>query len=260
MQTYFRQILQQLCKGNAWTLKWISDDYVGVLETKQKRRLFVLSDLGLNSSTARAISRDKCATYAVLRESQVPVIEHKLLYHPSEHDFLPEIAEYFNQYNRHIVLKDNLGSGGEGVFEIRKLEDVPAALKQAVLRSDMAALCPFYDIKYEYRLIMLDHSPRLTYRKERGEDWRFNLYQGATSSTIDEKLLETVLLPMAMATTKALNIRFCSVDIIETRSGEFLVMEVNNTVFIEKYLQQHPDKYDKVKALYQEAVEKLLEK
>lgn len=259
MKTYFRQILRQLSAEKGWKLRWVSDDYVGIIEFGQKRRLLVLSDLGLNSSTARAVSRDKCATYAVLSESQIPVVEHKLLYHPSEHDFLSEITEYFNQHDQHIVLKDNLGSDGEGVFEIERLEDVPPALKKAVVGSDMAALCPFYEIKYEYRLIMLDHSLRLAYRKERGEDWRFNLYQGAKSSTIDAALLETVLLPIAVAATKALNIRFCSVDIVETVTGDFLVMEVNNTVFIEKYLQQHPDEYDKVKAIYQEAIEKLFE-
>lgn len=259
MNTYFRQILRQLSAEKGWKLRWVSDDYVGIIEFGQKRRLLVLSDLGLNSSTARAVSRDKCATYVVLSESQIPVVEHKLLYHPSEHDFLPEIAEYFNQHDQHIVLKDNLGSDGEGVFEIKRLEDVPPALKKAVVESDMVALCPFYEIKYEYRLIMLDHTLRLAYRKERGEDWRFNLYQGAKSSAIDEAFLKTVLLPIAVAATKALNIRFCSVDIIETVSGDFLVMEVNNTVFIERYLQQHPDEYDKVKAIYQEAIEKLFE-
>lgn len=259
MKTYFRQILQQLCTENGWTLKSVSDDYVRILETNRGRRLFVLSDFGLNSSTVREVAWDKCATYAVLRESQVPAIEHKLLYHPSEHNFLPEITEYFNQHDQHIVLKDNLGSDGEGVFEIKRLEDVPPALKKATLRSDMAALCPFYEIKYEYRLIMLDHTLRLAYRKERGTDWRFNLYQGAKSSAIDEALLKTVLLPIAVAATKALNIRFCSVDIIETVTGDFLVIEVNNTVFIERYLQQHPDEYDKVKAIYQEAIEKLFE-
>lgn len=256
--SHYRQILDELSAEQNFTLRWLSDDYVGILEKDSVRRLLVWNDLGLNSSTARAVACDKYATYSLLKQDGIPVIEHFLLFQPNLDECLADVNEYFMMHGQHIVIKDNEGCNGDNVFEIREPSEIPEAIIKCIKHSESAVVCPFYDIKFEYRLVVLDERVRLAFCKQRGKDWRFNLRYGAKVSDVKPELLEQVLTPLALAAAKSLTIRFCSVDVIETTDGEFLVLEVNSRVFMEKYLDQRPDEYKKVKQIYNDAIKKIL--
>jgi D-alanine-D-alanine ligase-like ATP-grasp enzyme len=86
-------------------------------------------------------------------------------------------------------------------------------------------------------------------------NWKSNLAEGAKAAVTEN---ETVKI-LAVKAANAINIRFCSVDIIETTAGDFYVMEINSGVMIEHFLNSNQDKYEMVKSIYEKAVLKMLE-
>lgn len=84
--------------------------------------------------------------------------------------------------------------------------------------------------------------------------WKFNLSQGATSKQIvNSTVLETVQ-DLSLKAARAIHINFSSVDIIETFTGEFLVMEINSGVVLNKFIEDNPKNYDIAKNIYRQAV------
>ena len=116
---------------------------------------------------------------------------------------------------------------------------------------------------------MLNGELRLIYGKERGNDWRFNLQNGANSVEVTDADTRNHLTSLAKRTVNELNLRFCSVDIIEldstdshlldSNAREFLVIEVNSAVETAHYLEQHPDQSNFVKNIYRDAILKMFE-
>ncbi|AXG69742.1 cyanophycin synthetase [Kordia sp. SMS9] len=86
-------------------------------------------------------------------------------------------------------------------------------------------------------------------------NWKSNLGEGAQAEIIANEAIST----LAIKAANAINIRFCSVDIIETTLGAFYVLEINSGVMIEHFLNSNPQEYDRVKAIYEKAVLRMLE-
>jgi glutathione synthase/RimK-type ligase-like ATP-grasp enzyme len=84
-------------------------------------------------------------------------------------------------------------------------------------------------------------------------DWKHNLVRGAHPVIItDPGLLET-LTALGQRCAAELNIRFASIDIIETE-GHRLILEVNSGVMMEHFAHSLPDGYARAKAVYAKAV------
>lgn len=90
--------------------------------------------------------------------------------------------------------------------------------------------------------------------------WKSNLGKGAYPIIIEERSEKyTQIMQLAKRAANAINIRFASVDIIETEKNELLVLEINAGVMIEHFLKRLPKQYSKVKSVYEKAVLKMLE-
>lgn len=261
--SFYSSILKDICQEEKAKITWLSNDYLGIMEKNGRKCRIMWNKYDLNSAVAAAIADDKFATYEVLKAAGVPVIEHALLYelddpHPFAEGYnsLDYVREYFRAQGGRIVMKPNNGASGVGVSLVTQESDIEPALKVVFWHAVSASMCPFYEVRYEYRLILLDGTVRLAYRKTRGEDWRFNLCHGALAEKLHNVELEKQLAEIARQAAQAIGLRFCSVDISETISGERLVMEVNSHVTAEHYLQQHPEDYALVKEFYHDAVRK----
>lgn len=261
----YHQILDEICQENQIDLTWLSSDWLAVLQKNgQKRQVLGYGKFDLNPAAASMAADDKYVTFDILRHFDVPVIEHAMLYEADNHKTYvagrntPEyIAEYFTKHNNHIVIKPNAGQCGMGISQITDLKQVPAALDEVFRQSFSASLCPFYEIEHEYRVVVLDGEARLIYQKNRQDDWRFNLSQGASVSQVTDEALRETLTVLARSAAKAIGLRFCSVDIIKTTSDELMIIEVNSGVAIVHYLEQFPDDYEKVKAIYHDVIQKM---
>lgn len=260
---YFCDILTDLCREEKIELTWLSNFKVAKLCRGQEKHYIVLESFGLNSATAVAITNDKYATYCVLSDEKVPVIEHTLCYgsdnsrdYAKGRNTLAFVQEFFEQHEGDIVLKPNSGCAGKDVYHITERSQLADLLQKVCPGDNSASLCPFYDIAAEYRVIWLDDEPRLIYQKQRQADWRFNLSNGAKSIDVTDTTLRQELVKIARAAVAAIGLRFCSVDIIQTE-GKLLVLEVNSGVTSYNYLTQHPDRYPQVQAIYRDALRKL---
>lgn len=264
--SYFDQMLREICDTEEIQLQWVSNFWVAILQARAQTHFIIGHKFDLNPYAAGLIADDKYSTYEVLSRADLPIIEHRLIYAPREtsicaadYNSLARMEEYLAQHQNHIVIKPNNGTLGKDVVEITSFRQLPAGLKQVFRQSFSGSMCPFYEIRYEYRIIVLDGESRLVYRKERGADWRFNLDHGARASKVTDSQKRQQLTQLAVDAARALGLRFCAVDIIETVDDEILIMEINSGVMIEHYLEQKPDDYELVKAIYADAIRKMFD-
>ncbi len=126
----------------------------------------------LNGHGFGKIMDDKYATYEVLKRKKIPVIEHHILYsEKNKNDYAKDCNRYetayelFEHYNQNIVLKGNIRTCGLEVFHITTKEELTNHLDKLFQKQSSISLCPFYEIKKEYRLIMLENECLLMYAK-----------------------------------------------------------------------------------------------
>lgn len=260
----YTSILSEICQESGVSLQWFSNNWVALLEKGKAKHFTIGYNFNINSAAAARIASDKIATYELLRHFGVPAVECRPLYESGNPELYAKdyqsksyIEAFFDKNHQHIVLKPNGGQGGIDVYQISEISQVQPVLKKIFRQGYLAVMCPFYEIRNEYRFIMLDGEVRLAYMKERNEDWRFNLSQGASAKKIEGGKLYEKLLALAKRAVQVLEIRFCSVDIIKTQADELMVMEVNSGVTTGKYLEQHPEDYSKVKQIYADVLEKM---
>lgn len=257
-------ILNDICQEENINLTWLSNNWLALLERNGQQRFIMGYKFDLNSAIAAGIADDKFATFDVLSNAKIPVVRHALLYEPGNNDVcargknsLGYVQDFFIKHHEHIVIKPNNGTRGMNVHEISQTADIEPALREVFHQSYSASMCPFYQIKREYRLIMLDGEEKISYYKERCNDWRFNLGHGAIAYEITNEALHQKLLKIAQGAVRAIGLRFCSVDIIETTNHELLVLEVNSGVMTRKFLSQYPERHPDVYKMYHEAVKKM---
>lgn len=262
----YNRILDEICQEEQIQIDWLSDNWLGVLERAGQRRYILGHKFDLNPAVSELVADDKYATFEILHKDNVPVIEHQMIYEESNHqpyvhgrNSVEYILRFFRGNHEHIVIKPNNGQCGNNVYQITAPEQIAPALKKVLHQSMSGSLCPFYQIRHEYRIILLDGEERLSYQKNLGDDWRFNLDKGATAAPIEDQALHQRLVDLARRAASSLHLRFCSVDIINTFDNELLVMEVNSGVMTEHYLQQYPEQYEVVKDIYHDAVKKMFE-
>ncbi len=265
-ETSFQQLVKEICQENEIGLTWMSSNWMAQLDKGDKRRYILGHKFDLNSAASALVADDKYATFEVLKKDGVPVIEHSIIYEKDNHEpyvlgrnSLDYITEYFDAHQKHIVIKPNLGQCGNNVYQITDTKQITPILEKVFHQSMSASLCPFYQIQHEYRVILLDGEERLSYQKNLGDGWKFNLCHGATAQPIQNELMHQCIVNIAQKAAKALDLRFCSVDIIDTVEHELLVMEVNSGVMTENYLKQYPEQRDDVKIIYGDAIQKMFE-
>ena len=103
--------------------------------------------------------------------------------------------------------------------------------------------------------------------------WKFNLSQGSIAKKLNDevlkdrlikiakkvtdKLLQEKLINIAKQVCKEINLKFGSIDIIETTDDKLLVLEVNSGVMLENYVRLNPNEYNVVKGIYRKAITSL---
>jgi len=207
--------------------------------------------------------------------------------------------ELFEKYNEKIVIKANDSCQGKEVFLIDKKENIEEFFIDLFGRGyDSLSLCPFEKIKNEYRVIVLDNECLFSYKKElpkiigdgiksiedyvidlniaipdkrldleyvpkKGEEcylsWKFNLSGGAIPKEIEDLNKKEKIEEIAKNASKAINIRFASVDIIENENCELKVMEINATVCMNKFTEKFENGYEIAKEIYRKAMKKMFE-
>jgi glutathione synthase/RimK-type ligase-like ATP-grasp enzyme len=119
------------------------------------------SSFGNNSNSSAKLATDKCCTYEVLKSYNVPVAQHNFI------DKQNSNLDFTSKYNYDVVVKPNKGMEGIDVLHLTNLEDIKRETNRIIRYEKSVAICPFYNIKNEYRTFYLDGQCLLTYDKKR---------------------------------------------------------------------------------------------
>lgn len=208
-------------------------------------------------------------------------------------DSLQNIYYDLEKYHE-VVLKPENGYEGTDVYRCSCIEDISLIFKKFQKPYSYICSSPYYSVKAEYRTICLNGKALLSYQKSlpfvtgNGKDtiqqlakqkygdnfslfnsedtqiptcgknviigWKFNLSQGAKSNPINNPTVLETVQELSLKAACAIHINFSSVDIIETFSGEFLVMEINSGVVLNQFIDDNPKNYDITKNIYRKAV------
>lgn len=264
----FQNIIKQICNEEQIKFNLLSKDWIIMLEKNGKTRFISGYKFGLNSHSVGEILDDKYGLYEVLFSKRVPIIEHKIIYNPSNtNDYAKDcnsydyVKKYFYENNQHIIIKPNKGTCGNGVYNITNVDEIDNCLNTLFRSNFSLSMCPFYNIKNEYRLIMLNNKCKLIYEKalpivigdgkssikdllirfnksyfsdkldnkkysrilKKNEifqyDWKFNLSKGGLALKVDNNELKNKLIKIAENVCKSINLKFGSIDIIQTMSN-----------------------------------------
>ena len=271
MAEIFKKIIEDICRENGIKYNFLSKDWVIMLEKNGKKRFISGYKFDLNSHGIGLIADDKYALYDVLKVKKIPVIEHKIVYNKTNNsdyaigcNTYEYVKDYFTQNNNHIVIKPNNGTCGRNVFNVTDINEIDTILDKLFKTNYSISICPFYEIKNEYRVIMLNGEKKLLYAKylpivigngkktirqlllefnpiyfkdklkdskydkilndkEKFEyNWKFNLSQGSIAKMVENKSLEEKLIQIAKDVCNNINLRFGSIDIVETINGKLL--------------------------------------
>jgi len=100
---------------------------------------------------------------------------------------------------------------------------------------------------------------RVCVGKQRTSSWKHNLAEGALSVEVSAQDRGR-LSPLAVRAAAALDMTFCSVDILDTASHGPLVIEINHKVMLGDHFRQHPESSSELEAMYRDAIALRFEK
>ena len=229
-----------------------SNDWVMELRYKQQVRRIINRRFDVNDVVSSMIAQDKVATYIILTDHGIPSLPH-VLYGSTNAKMIDKVLP------GKIVAKPLVGDGGKGV---RLFVDIHRATLHLEALEDTRGwtLSPYVEIRKEARIIIMDSEVLLSYAKQpviiNGLKM-FNLSLGAVpydNAPNDEAII------LAIDAAKAIGLRLAMVDIIETDSGEQLVIEVNDSLSVDRYAKYNQRYCDQSYGLYDNVVGKLFAK
>lgn len=303
-ERFFTQILRELAHEEGLSLELFSRDWIARLAKANTHRYVYGYQFEVNSVTAQMLAFDKAATSALLTDAGLPCAEHELFLRPGEADWVTDrgvwasLHDYAQRHDFDLVAKPNRGTRGQDVFFIRTPRQLEAAAHHLWSLDRAFCLSPRYTIKTEYRLLVLDRKPLLTYAKDIPSlkadgkqnhaelftaaqlplpDWldpevvpeagrpipvlqKSNLSGGAVPRILKkEDAMSEPLRELAQQTVKVLNMRFASVDIIESQDERLRVLEVNSGLVGGSFIRQAPEGYQHAKEVYRQVIRALFD-
>lgn len=167
----FHTLMRELCHEMGITFEKLSFDWILQLTKGDKVVHITGNRFDLNPEASGDIACDKYATYEVLSSQNVPVVKHVMVFNPATRSrCVPDqgnsmiVMSEFLKYGK-LVVKPNSGCEGIGVSLCKTLKETEVAIQKLFRSSSSISICPYYDIRTEYRTFYLDGEVRLIYGK-----------------------------------------------------------------------------------------------
>ncbi|MEG1990012.1 MAG: hypothetical protein RR144_02080 [Clostridia bacterium] len=293
--SFMNKLLMDIADEKNIKLEFFSYNYIAKLKKDGKEKYILGSDIGNNSDISLKIANDKCCTYLVLSQHNIPVAEHRFIDASNICDL-----NFTKKYNYDVVVKPNQGLQGKDVMHVTNYDNLVKEAKRIIKIDKSVTISPFYNIKEEYRTVYLDGECLLTYAKDRlfvignsensvkelikiqnlekinleniDKDvlnyvpkknekkyisWKHNLCFGAKPRIITDKCKLSQIHKIVKEATKAIDITFATIDVIELFSSELLVLEINATVGMTKFSEYVANGYNITKDIFSKAIDKL---
>lgn len=159
-----QKLIKDLCEEKNIHFNLVSKDWIMVLEKDNKSNYIIGNKFPLNNYCFAKICDDKYALYEVATLLNIPVAEHYIVFKNYDKE---EIIEYGKKYNFNLVVKNNLGTCGNNMFHTASQIELLEKLDLLLSKNYSVSLSPFYDIKSEYRSIVLHKNIELMYGKKK---------------------------------------------------------------------------------------------
>lgn len=189
-------LIRELCEEMNIKLEMLSYDWILQLTKDGKVRHITRNHFDNNAQASGEIANDKYATYEVLKSQNVPVIEHTMIFNPGtrsryiqEEEGVWEIAhKEFERLNHKVVVKPNDGWEGKEVSLCHTKKELEVTIEKLFQKHGTVSICPYYDIKTEYRTFYINGKVELIYGKTKP------FVVGDGKSTL-EQLIQNLNLP-----------------------------------------------------------------
>lgn len=242
-----KDILIDLCRELNIDYSFYSNDWVILLNHKNHTEYLVGNNFNLNSSSCANLCTDKVACYEILNANSIPAIPHQLI------SSLSEINPAYP-----FVLKPYNGSRGNQVFLCHNETEAKTAAAELQKTDHYYCYSPYFDAIYEYRCFFLADKVIYVYRKNRHKSWQFNLSKGATPTLVDpsDPKIQKII-SLAERAGKAINANFVTIDIMESSSHEYKVLEINCNVTTKIFAEHIPNGAEISKEIYRKVLKNL---
>jgi len=164
-------VIQKIAKENGIDFQPFDQDEVMLLTKGDKTKYIKKYVLPINSSSSALVCQDKAATSALLKESNIPQIEHTLFLNPTLVEWVPPtgswkaIHKYGKSYKYQLVCKPTEGSGGKNIFHVKDARGLEKAASTIFKSNRSLVLCPYKKFKSEYRVLIYNQEVELILQK-----------------------------------------------------------------------------------------------
>lgn len=170
-ERFLDTVIQELCSEMNIKVEKLSYGWILQLSKEGKVRHITRNHFDNNPQASSQIADDKYATYEVLKSQNVPIIEHTMLFNPATRsNYVSEegnesiIERKFSKYGA-LVVKPNDECQGQGVQLCHTKKEIEVAIQKLFQTHSAVSICPYYDIKTEYRTFYLNGEVLLIYGK-----------------------------------------------------------------------------------------------
>ncbi len=160
----FNKIIDEIGKELDINVIHLSEDWTTILEKDKAIHYITGHKFDLNNAGIASIMDDKGLFYDILKYYQIPTIEQKIIFHNYDRE---DVLNFFKENNREIIVKGCIGTCGREVYKINEEKELFMKIDYLFQSQYSLSLSSYYDIKNEYRVIILNNEVRLIYGKER---------------------------------------------------------------------------------------------
>lgn len=159
-----QKIIKEICEEQNIKFKLLSKDWIIMLQKKETTHYIIGYSFPLNDQAVGKICDDKYAVYEIMKEYNIPVATHYIVFNNYNKN---EIINFCKKYNYNVVVKNNYGTCGNDMYHVNNEIDLFSKIDKLLLKTYAVVLMPYYDIKTEYRNIVLNNNIELTYGKQK---------------------------------------------------------------------------------------------
>lgn len=159
----YQEIIKEICEEEGIKFTLLSKDFIIKLEKNNKLKYIFGYKFPLNDHAIGQVLDDKYGTYEVLNNLGIKVVETI----PIFEDYNPNTLVNYLKKEKEIVIKSNNGTCGTEVFKVENEIELFDKVDFLLNKNSPICMLPFYHIKNEYRVIILDNEVKLLYGKKR---------------------------------------------------------------------------------------------
>ena len=169
-QCFKEQIITEICNEKGIEKKDISYEWITILKKGDIQKKIVNYKIDANSSISEKIANDKYSTYEVLKNYNIPIVEHTVLFNEN---IMPEYVFVNDDYNvlknnDKVVIKVNESSQGKDVFLCDYSKQKLKIVKELFAKGEKSvSVCPYKEIIYEYRAFYVYGKIEYIYKKQK---------------------------------------------------------------------------------------------